>query len=231
MVCWCERSILVFESEHARLLGAFIVAMAVHGLLFVGQSQQTVHASYSPLQVEFLAQPRNASSVSTKQINVNKPVVPKNISAVQPMIAKKVIHKAEIHQQPVKLLKPMTVQKKVIENITKEIEPKTELAVLANVSPPQEQRDGEDVDMVMPVDAQKKILTHVSYPIRARRRGWEGKAEFRINVQNQGIQHVTMLLSTGYDLLDHAAQKGIASIDLLPLNDGSYRFPVVFRLQ
>ncbi|MBL4760005.1 MAG: TonB family protein [Mariprofundaceae bacterium] len=221
----------MFESGHARLLGAFVVAVAVHGLLFVGYAQHAEKLFSAPLQVEFLAQPRNASTASSKPINVHKPVELKNVSAVQPIISKKVVRKAEIHQQQVKPLKPMAAQKKIVEHVTKEAKAKIELAVLEDVSPPQEQQKGEDVDMVMPVNIQKKILTQVSYPVRARRRGWEGKAEFRINVRNQGVQHVTMLLSTGYDVLDHAAQKGIASMALLPLNDGSYRFPVVFHLQ
>jgi len=220
----------MFESGHARLLGAFIVAMAVHGLLFVGYSQHSERFSYPPLQVEFLAQPRT-SSADVKPLNDDKSMVQKNTPTPQHVIAKKTVHKPTLHQQSVKLLKPMTAQKKVVKNVTKEIKPKTELAVLEDISNPQEQQHGEDVDMVMPANIQKKILTQVSYPIRARRRGWEGKAEFRINVQNQGVQHVTMLLSTGYDLLDHAAKKGIASIDLLPLSDGFYRFPVVFQLQ
>ncbi|MDQ6955800.1 MAG: TonB family protein [Mariprofundaceae bacterium] len=221
----------MFESGHVRLLGAFIVAMAVHGLLFVGYSQHSENLFAPPLQVEFLAQPRNASLASAKEMNVHKPVVSKNISTVQPMTTKKEMHKAVMPQQPVKPLNPVTVQEKVVENVTKEIKAKTEFAVLEDISDPQEQRDGEDADMVMPVHIQNKILTQVSYPMRARRRGWEGKAEFRINVQNQGVRDVTMLLSTGYDLLDRAAEKGIASMGLLPLMNGSYRFPVVFRLQ
>jgi len=221
----------MFESGHARLLGAFIVAMAVHGLLFVGQSQQPTHVSSSPLQVEFLAQPRTSSATDVKQPNNDKPTAQKDVSMPQHVIAKKAAQKSTLHQQVVELSKPIPIQKKPEAQIEKKTKPKKMLAVLENISPPQEQRNGEDVDMVMPVDIQQKILTQVSYPMRARRRGWEGRAEFRINVQAQGVQHVTMLLSTGYALLDHAAQKGIASIVLLPLNDGSYRFPVVFRLQ
>jgi len=231
MVCWCERSILVFESGHARLLGAFVVAMAVHGLLFVGQSQQSEHVSYLPMQVEFLAQPRISSAADVKQPNNDKPTAQKDTSTPQHVIAKKTVHKPTLHQHVVELSKPMPVQKKDVANIEQETKPKKMLTVLENISPPQEQRDGEDVDMVMPVDIQQKILTQVSYPMRARRRGWEGKAEFRINVQAQAVQHVTMLFSTGHALLDHAAEKGIVSIGLLPLSDGSYRFPVVFQLQ
>jgi len=203
----------------------------VHGLLFVGQSEQSTHVSHPSMQIEFLAQPRISSTVDATQSHDDKSTVQKNDSIPQHVIAKNTAHKPMLHQQSIALSKPIAVQKAAVANTEKKAKPKTTLTVSKNTSPSQEQQDGEDVDMVMPVDIQKRILTQVSYPMRARRLGWEGRAEFQVNVRNQDIQQVTMLLSTGYAMLDHAAQKGIVSIASLPLSDGSYRLPVVFRLQ
>lgn len=221
----------MFGSGHARLLVAFIVAMAVHGLLFVGQSQQSESYAYPSMQIELLAQPRTQATAHAKQPSDDKSTAQKSVPIPQHIIAKKTEYKPTLHQQTVALSKPIPVQQTVVANIEEKTKPKTVLAVLKNTSPMQEQQDGEDTDRVMPVDIQKKILTQVSYPMRARRLGWEGRAEFQVNVRNQDVQQVTMLLSTGHAMLDHAAQKGIVSIASLPLSDGSYRLPVVFRLQ
>jgi len=226
----------MFESGHARLLVAFIAAMGLHGLFFVWQSPQLEAPVFPSMQVEFLAQAHVSSSVEAKPSNTHKPTlqpVQKEMLNQQRVLTKKTIHKPEIYQKPVEPLEPKLAPKIAVASTEVNAKPKR-VVVLKNDAPLQEQADmqsGKDTDMVMPIDIQKRILTRVSYPMRARRRGWEGRAEFRINVRAKGIQHVTMLLSTGYDLLDHAAQKGIVSIGLLPLSDGSYRFPVVFRLQ
>jgi len=226
----------MFESGHARLLAAFIAAMGLHGLLFVLQMQQPDSSSYLSMQVEFLAQPQTSSAASVKQINSHEPIA----SAIQeksllpkPIIAKEVASKPVIHQQTVKLSEPAPTQE--TEEVKADINIKSKsTVVLKSNLPAQEQLEvssGEDADMVMPVDIQKKILTQVSYPMRARRLGWEGSARFRINVRGQGVQQVMLLLSTGHALLDRAAQKGIASIESLPLGDGNYSFPVVFQLR
>jgi len=221
----------MFESGHARLLVAFIVAMAVHGLLFVGPAEQSESDTYPSMQIELLAQPRTSAVAHAKPLNDDKQATQKDVPTPPNLIAKKTEHKPTLHQQTVALSKLIPVQKAVVANIEKKAKPKTVLEVLNNTAPTQEQQDGNDADRVMPVDIQKKILTQVSYPMRARRQGWEGRAEFQVNVRNQDVQQVTMLLSTGHAMLDHAAQKGIVSIASLPLSDGSYRLPVVFRLQ
>jgi TonB family protein len=83
----------------------------------------------------------------------------------------------------------------------------------------------------LPTEIQNMILAQVAYPSQARRRGWEGEAEFAFSVNNKSVHRVTMLASTGYPILDRAAQHGLLSVRSLPLMDGSYRLPVVFRLQ
>jgi len=85
--------------------------------------------------------------------------------------------------------------------------------------------------MPVPPHVQQVILSHIQYPRQARRRGLQGKAEFKLDINKQSIQQVTMLASTGYTSLDRAAKKGLTTIDSLPLDDGSYSLAVIFQIQ
>ena len=84
---------------------------------------------------------------------------------------------------------------------------------------------------VMPVIVEQMILTHISYPRQARRKGWQGKTTFHLDVREQKLAHLDVFHSSGYELLDKAATRGIRAIDHLPLANGLYRLPVEFRLQ
>ena len=83
----------------------------------------------------------------------------------------------------------------------------------------------------MPADVQQMILTRISYPRQARRKGWQGKATFHLDVREQKLAHLDLFHSSGHNLLDRAAMRGIHAIDHLPLANGLYRLPVEFRLQ
>ena len=85
--------------------------------------------------------------------------------------------------------------------------------------------------MAVPQGVQARILAQVHYPRLARRHGWQGRAEFQLDIQQQSIHAVTLLASTGYPVLDRAAHRGLNAIHMIPLSNGLYRMPVVFRLQ
>jgi len=89
----------------------------------------------------------------------------------------------------------------------------------------------EPETVLVPQHIQTLILAKVSYPRRARRHGWEGEAELSFQINQQKVQEINMLVSTGFDVLDQAAWQALVSIASLPLNDGKYRLPVVFRIQ
>lgn len=82
----------------------------------------------------------------------------------------------------------------------------------------------------VPSEVQALILTNIIYPRSARRAGWQGEAELLFKISGQMVQEVVLQTSSGYPLLDRAAQKGLHSTRNLPLADGSYRLPVVFKL-
>lgn len=91
--------------------------------------------------------------------------------------------------------------------------------------------DAAPADRVLPVDVYADIMAEMHYPRMAIRRGWQGEVALRLDVRDRTIRQVTMLASSGYQLLDDAAYRGIDQIRTLPLADGYYRLPVIFRLQ
>ncbi|MFC1536380.1 energy transducer TonB [Pseudomonadota bacterium] len=137
----------------------------------------------------------------------------------------------EVEQQPDRSTKPAVLLKSDEKPVLKPVEQGSGLAQRQEALPSVKALPDTALATLLPEDIQATILAHVSYPRQARRRGWEGEAEFKFNVYSQSIQHVTMLVSTGYPILDQAARRGLLSVHSLPLTDGSYRLPVVFRLQ
>ena len=86
-------------------------------------------------------------------------------------------------------------------------------------------------DGSIPSDVQQMILSHISYPRKARRKGWQGNAMFNLAVHEQKLARLDLSISSGHNLLDRAAMRGIRAIDHLPLANGTYRLPVEFKLQ
>jgi TonB family protein len=86
-------------------------------------------------------------------------------------------------------------------------------------------------DRSLPASVYTGIMAEMHYPRMARRNGWQGEVALRLDVRDRTIRQVTMLASSGYPLLDRAAHRGIGRIRSLPLADGFYRLPVIFRLQ
>jgi len=83
----------------------------------------------------------------------------------------------------------------------------------------------------MPSDVRQMILSHISYPRKARRKGWQGNAMFNLAVHEQKLARLDISTSSGHSLLDRAAMRGIRAINHLPLANGTYRLPVEFKLQ
>jgi len=106
-----------------------------------------------------------------------------------------------------------------------------EVTRVAYEKAPELQSETEEAPGAMPVEVQQMILTRINYPRQARRKGWEGKAMFHLAVREQRLTRLDVFLSSGYDLLDRAAMRGIQDVKRLPLANGLYSLPVEFRLQ
>jgi len=229
----------MFKAGHVKLLAAMCAAIGLHALLFTlfpSQNRLILHTPEGELHVELLAKKtaspapaiareKNASTTPhTDEVAIKaqpKPQIqkPSKITAQQ--------HVPTVIQIATKTYKKTdTVQKQVAET-----EPATTERSEASTVAEQLQKQSSPVTTMVPQDIQKTILAQVHYPKRARRHGWQGRAEFQFNVYQQNIHEIIMLASSGHPILDRAARKGLTSVNQIPLSNGLYRIPVVFRLQ
>ncbi|MDR9500216.1 MAG: energy transducer TonB [Desulfurivibrionaceae bacterium] len=78
-----------------------------------------------------------------------------------------------------------------------------------------------------------RVLRNLRYPAVARKKGWTGqvKLSFRINHEG-GVEGITVLASSGYDLLDRQAMAVVRQVAPfpLPLEDAEITMPITFSL-
>ncbi|MES0372241.1 MAG: TonB family protein [Mariprofundaceae bacterium] len=211
----------MIKSAYVRLVVASVVAIGLHGLLLVwiGDSSFTVATAMKSdsLQVALLP-------VQQKQSAEDK--IPSIEPSSKPAIEKNQ-RKKSLQSEALSLPEPSLEYEASLEPEKAE---SAQIESREDALPSRQSFLSKEAALV-PAEVQATILANVSYPRQARRRGWEGQAAFRFNINSQSIQSVTMLSSTGYPILDRAAHRGLLSIRSLPLTDGSYRLPVIFRLQ
>jgi len=85
---------------------------------------------------------------------------------------------------------------------------------------------------------QDQLSRYLTYPLRARRRGWEGEVLLSLRLDTEGQLHdIHLLRSSGYALLDRSALKALSRIEQLhlppsasPLQPTHLQLPVIYRL-
>ncbi len=85
---------------------------------------------------------------------------------------------------------------------------------------------------------QDQLSRYLSYPLRARRRGWEGEVLLGLRLDGEGRLHdIRLLRSSGYALLDRSALKALSRIERLQLPASTpslqpthLQLPVIYRL-
>jgi len=85
---------------------------------------------------------------------------------------------------------------------------------------------------------QNQLSRYLSYPLRARRRGWEGEVLLGLRLDGEGRLHdIHLLHSSGYALLDRSALKALSRIERLQLPASTpalqpthLQLPVIYRL-
>ena len=83
-----------------------------------------------------------------------------------------------------------------------------------------------------------QLSRYLTYPQRARRRGWEGEVLLELDISTQGqLQNIQLVHSSGYAPLDRSALKSLSQVDKLHLPSTailqqavSLQLPVVYRL-
>jgi len=67
-------------------------------------------------------------------------------------------------------------------------------------------------------ELQNRLKRYLTYPTRARRRGWQGEVMVRFNINARGqLKNIRLAKSSGYSLLDHSAMTAIAKLDHIEL--------------
>jgi protein TonB len=67
-------------------------------------------------------------------------------------------------------------------------------------------------------ELQNRLNRYLTYPTRARKRGWQGEALIAFNIDNRGqLNNVRLAHSSGYALLDHSAISAFAKLDRIEL--------------
>lgn len=76
-----------------------------------------------------------------------------------------------------------------------------------------------------------RILAARSYPVLARRRGWEGKTLVRFRLDSTGRPDgLEVIESSGINLLDKASVRAVEKAAPFPPVNGWIRVPIIFRL-
>jgi periplasmic protein TonB len=88
-------------------------------------------------------------------------------------------------------------------------------------------------------ELQTRLSKHLTYPNRARRRGWQGNVMLGLHIDENGqFNNVRLIHSSGYSLLDNSALSAIAKLGFISRSDTlgaaqamDLQLPVRYRLQ
>ncbi|MFQ5518718.1 MAG: TonB family protein [Mariprofundus sp.] len=233
-------------------MAAAVAAISLHALLLslLPSYQQTlaVLAPEGSLQVELMKQstplseqPTHRTTSATAEPQQDKrarqareaivlTVPVKQIPPAEQLTSKPFMAKPSMTKQTAPVASAAEVLVKEPAKISESIPKQTTSTALNSNKAAETSTDNQGAAAV-PNHLQQLVLAHVTYPKRARRRGWQGRTELEFTVQQQAVFEITMLASSGHPILDRAAKRGLATVDSIPLSNGLYRMPVEFRLQ
>jgi len=210
------------KQRYVTLGVALCAALGVHALvLFYVVQPSVLLVDAQPMQIDLIPQlaPMQDKLLQEKALKENN-----KFQANKP-----IKNTAQNEAKHVDVFNSITIPENIAQHTNKF--PKQENKMIEVPAQQPTQESALQTAQVVPKPIQQRILAAIAYPRQAMRRGWEGSAKFSLAVQQQVVQSVTLLVSTGYKTLDIAAQKGIASIGSLPLSDGEHILPVTFQLQ
>jgi len=194
--------------QPVRMATAFAVAIGLHVMVF------QLWPQLIPLQL-------NIQNTSSLQVELVK-------SASERQLRPSETRQARLQPEPIK--KPDVMPAIQVKQAAPSI-PHEEATRVAYEEAPEQAIETDPTPGAMPADVQQMILTRISYPRQARRKGWEGRATFHLAVREQKLTRLDLFLSSGFAMLDRAAMRGLQDVKRLPLANGLYSLPVEFRLQ
>ena len=234
----------MLQQGHARLMIAMLAAVAVHALVFFVCSSQPklkLSAASGVMEVSFVSptvrhEVQVTSQVVKKSDNkADRPIV-KQQTALQTVAVISSAMQSHVQARPSDVGKKATQMGGATVTPVEFGKGSTPPTVALTDLPAEPTHSSEDIasnaDMgAVPQGVQQQLLVNLTYPKLARRHGWQGRAEFELRIYKQSVDKLTLLASTGFPVLDHAAERGLAHVRNIPLSNGLYRMPVVFNLR
>lgn len=133
------------------------------------------------------------------------------------------------HSQPEQKLSTKPVIKKSAQknNISKNAAPDTQLATQQQTIPV----SSNAVRAKLLTQIKTKFTRHFDYPRIAQRKGWQGKVLLAFNINKQGnISDIHIKNSSGYAVLDQAAQRSLSQIKSITINKWPFNIKQAFNL-
>ena len=249
-----------------RLLVALGLALLLHGALFMGGAswlasppEPLALRSGISVALDFVTADQNTESekrveadhipaVPPQPLQIPDPVIlpvpsPEQVVEVVPFISEELPEPLNFVARQHKILHPQEIP---VEE--QEVEPEPPVAPVSASSILPETESAVDLHKTMPAaDASAKVVRQASplyqenpppdYPVKAQRRGWEGRVLVTVQVTAAGsVSGISLGGSSGYSLLDQAALKAVRSWRFVPAMHfgrpvaSSVTVPVVFQL-
>lgn len=237
-----------FERYFMRLVVAFLASAGLHVVL-AGMWHEPKQAfpvavqSGTGISVELMPVLKSATPVEVAKLqgplpeHVEEPAPAKQAHALvreKPPAALAQAPLLSVQDKRHELTEVTTLEEKSSENVSdhqadkKSMPQNNEAAgIAAAVSEVEQQATAASLSE----DMKAKVMAHIRYPRMAQRMGWQGVASFDLDIRSQQLARLDLRRSSGYEVLDQAAMRGIRAIGSLPLADGVYQLPVEFRLQ
>lgn len=121
------------------------------------------------------------------------------------------------------------------ETVQRPATPPVELAAAGSGAAAPEATDAAALESRLRVTLQQALARHFSYPLLARRRGWQGEVVLAFRLQSDGrIIDARVARSSGYGVLDRAALDALGKVGRIPQGAEyglAMQLPVIYRLE
>ncbi len=227
---------MVRSDSHVGLIAAAMAAITLHAIVLLLMT--TTHpVTEAPTTMHIALLPTAASSMQHPQLNKKQqpspPLPHRSAASFKPLSTPQTTaaHKKDLsHASAHKAVQKATQTVEQNNNTARRQQlQSSQKPVVANhkASTPGKQQHS----MTLPEAAKIQIMAQIDYPRQARRHGWQGTVKMQFTVEQQSIQKLTLLASSGHAILDRAAYRGLTRIDRILLPNGLYYMPILFRLQ
>jgi len=204
-----------YNSASSLLLAFIVISILVHGLSLLWSQDPVTQTAARPLGTRYTS---TVITATTPPKALPTPHVPateqtgyiaKSVSLAEVATAKKTTpktsHKATLSPQTQEEIPP-----------AQQATNSTATAALAKPASPSRQRLQQRNYLLGEI--QNSLSRYLTYPQRARRRGWQGEVIVSLRIDNLGqLNHVRLAKSSGYSLLDRSAVAAIAKLDAIDL--------------